>query len=360
MTFASLTRAYVIAEAGVNHNGDRDLAFALVDAAARAGADAVKFQTFQADLLAAASAPKAAYQQIDAPASETQREMLRKLELPRAWHQPLQAHARALGLDFMSTAFDLGSLDFLLSLGVPMLKIPSGEVTNAPLVWRYGRAGPAIILSTGMATLSEVELALAVLAHAFTHAHEPASEADVWRAWGQPDARRLVTERVMLLHCTSRYPTALEEVNLRALSTLSAAFGAPVGYSDHTADTLIAPVAVACGARLIEKHFTLDRSLEGPDHKASLTPDQLAQMIAAIRAVESAMGDGRKAPAPSEWETRTVARQQVVAARPIAQGAIIQRADLTTARCGGGRAPVELWGLIGQPAARAYAQGEPV
>ncbi len=349
---------YIIAEAGVNHNGQRDLAFALVDAAADAGADAVKFQTFDAAKLAAKSAPKAAYQKNVTEAGESQLEMLRKLELSREWHAELQAHAHGRRIEFLSTAFDPDSLDFLVELDMPLFKVPSGELTNAPLLWRFARTGKPLVISTGMATLSEVEQGLAVVAHAFNREHEPRDMDEVWRGWSHPDWRRSLQSRVTLLHCTSQYPTPMAEVNLRAMDTLAGAFDLPVGYSDHTEGILIPVAAVARGARLIEKHFTLDRSLPGPDHQASLEPGQLRQMVQEIRAISLALGDGAKAPQASEWDTRRAARQQVVAVRPVPAGAVFTRDDLGTARCGRGILASGLWALVGQVASKAYAAGE--
>lgn len=349
---------YIIAEAGVNHNGQRDLAFALVDAAAEAGADAVKFQTFDAAKLASKSAPKAAYQKQSTDAAESQLAMLKKLELPREWHAGLQAHARQKGIEFLSTAFDTDSLAFLVDLGMPLFKIPSGELTNGPLLWQFARTGKPLVLSTGMATLSEVEQGLAIVAHALSAEAEPASIDDVWRGWSRADWRVRLNGHVTLLHCTSQYPTPFAEVNLRGMDTLAQAFGLTVGYSDHTEGILIPVAAVARGAKFIEKHFTLDRSLPGPDHKASLEPAELTQMVRDIRALQAALGDGGKTPQPSEWDTRQAARQQVVASCDIAAGSILARADLTTARCGSGLPPTALWGLVGRSARRAYVAGD--
>ena len=349
---------YIIAEAGVNHNGQRDLAFALVDAAAEAGADAVKFQTFDAAKLASKSAPKAAYQKHSTDAAESQLAMLKKLELPREWHAGLQAHARQKGIEFLSTAFDTDSLAFLVDLGMPLFKIPSGELTNGPLLWQFARTGKPLVLSTGMATLSEVEQGLAIVAHALSAEAEPASIDDVWRSWSRADWRARLHGHVTLLHCTSQYPTPFAEVNLRGMDTLAQAFGLSVGYSDHTEGILIPVAAVARGAKIIEKHFTLDRSLPGPDHKASLEPAELTQMVRDIRALQAALGDGGKTPQPSEWDTRQAARQQVVAARDIAAGSVLARADLSTARCGSGLPPTALWGLVGQRTERAYVAGD--
>lgn len=357
---ASHHRVHVIAEAGVNHNGQRDLAFALVEAAAAAGADSVKFQTFDAGKLAAKDAPKAAYQKRTTDADESQLAMLRKLELPREWHAELQEHARACGIQFLSTAFDFDSLAFLDGLGMPVFKIPSGEVTNGPLVWRFAATRKPLILSTGMATLAEVEQALAVITHALACDREPTHIDDVWRAWSGPENRVRLQAHVTLLHCTSQYPTPFAEVNLKAMDTLANAFGLQVGYSDHTEGTVIPVAAVARGATVIEKHFTLDRSLPGPDHKASLESPELERMVRDIRALEVAFGDGVKAPQPSEWDTRKAARQQVVAARTIVEGATLSRADLSTARCGGGLPPCDLWALVGTRAARNYEAGEAI
>ena len=349
---------YIIAEAGVNHNGRRELAFSLVDAAADAGADAVKFQTFDAKKVASKSVQKAAYQKQSTDAAESQLEMLKKLELPRDWHYELQAHARAKGIEFISTAFDVDSLAFLVELGIPFFKVPSGELTNAPLLWQFARTRKPLVLSTGMATLSEVEEGLAVVAHALTAEREPADMNDVWRTWSKAENRKNLVGHVSLLHCTSQYPTPFNEVNLRAMDTLASAFGLKVGYSDHTKGILIPVAAVARGAAIIEKHFTLDRTLAGPDHAASLEPAELKQMVDDIRALQTALGDGGKAPFPSEWDSRLAARQQVIAARDVAAGTVLAREDLATARSGSGIAPSNLWGLVGQVAHRAYAAGD--
>ena len=349
---------YIIAEAGVNHNGNRDMAMQLVDAAADAGADAVKFQTFKASQLASARVEKAIYQQSTTPEAESQREMLLKLELPEAWHAELQAHAQQRGIEFLSTAFDVTSLQFLESLNLPLYKVPSGELTNAPLLWRFARTGKPLIISTGMATLSEVEEGLAVVAHALHVAQEPSSMADVWQCWSHQDARATLQGHVTLLHCTSQYPTPWQEVNLRAMDTLAAAFGLDIGYSDHTKGSVISIAAVARGATVIEKHFTLDRTLPGPDHQASLEVNELKQMITDIRALEWALGNGVKAPQASEWDTRRVARQSIVAATQIPAGKRIEYTDLTTARTGGGLAPNAFWALIGTISRETHEAGE--
>lgn len=351
---------YIIAEAGVNHNGQRELAFALVDAAAEAGADAVKFQTFDAERLASKNAPKAAYQKGRTDESESQLGMLKKLELPKAWHTELQRHARQKGIEFLSTAFDYASLDFLVGLDMPLFKVPSGELTNGPLLWQFARTGKPLILSTGMATLSEVEQGLAIVAHALHAANEPVDIDEVWMCWCNHESRQRLQGHVTLLHCTSQYPTLWEEVNLLAMDTLATTFGLDVGYSDHTQGCLIPVAAVARGARVIEKHFTLDRSMSGPDHAASLEPGELKTMVADIRSLEMALGDGSKTPQASEWDTRKAARQQIVAACDIPEGTVYSREQLTTARSGEGLPPTALWGLVGQCARRAYAAGESI
>lgn len=351
-------RAFVIAEAGVNHNGDRELAHALVDAAADASADAVKFQTFDAARLASRSASKAGYQKRTTDAAESQFDMLKKLELPRDWHHELQAHAQRRGLQFLSTAFDAENLDFLIGMGMELVKVPSGELINGPLLWKYARTRRKLLVSTGMATLSEVEQGLAVIAHAFTADAEPSSMDEVWQAWSRRGTRETLGGQVTLLHCTSQYPTPAEEVNLLAMDTLADAFGLPVGYSDHTEGSLIPVAAVARGACVIEKHLTVDCTLPGPDHGASMEPAGFARMVREIRTLEAALGDGRKAPQPSEWDTRRVARQQVVAARAIEAGAVLHRDDLTTARCGHGLPAHALWAAVGRCATRGFVAGE--
>ncbi len=351
---------YVIAEAGVNHNGDRQLAFDLIDAAAEAGADAVKFQTFNAKRLAALTAPKAAYQKQNTEAEQSQFEMLEALELPLEWHAPLQAHAHRRGIEFLSTAFDTQSLAFLETLALPVYKIPSGELTNGPLLCAFARTGKPLVISTGMATLSEVEQGLAVVCHALMHDQPPASLSDVWACWSNSQARITLGAKVSLLHCTSQYPTPMHEVNLKAMDTLAQAFRLPVGYSDHTQGTLIPVAAVARGATIIEKHFTINRQLPGPDHNASLEPEELKRMVVDIRAVSKAFGDGRKVPQSGEWDTRIAARQKVVAATAIRQGERLDANNLTTARAGQGALAMTYWDCIGQNAARDYQPGAPI
>ena len=330
----------VIAEAGVNHNGDLALARRLVEAAAAAGADAVKFQTFKAADLASAEAPKAAYQQANDGAG-SQRQMLERLELSPEQHHELAAHCRQCGIAFLSTAFGLAELELLLQLGIGAIKVPSGEITHRPLLEAMAAAAASrnlpVYLSTGMSNLGEVEAALQLFLEA-----------------GLP------RQQITLLHCLSAYPAPEEQINLRALGTLAAAFGCPVGYSDHTLG-LTAPVAaVALGAVVIEKHLTLDTSLPGPDHRASLEPEPFAAMVAAIRSCERMLGDGRKQSKPAEQNTRQVARRSLRAARPIPAGQPFAPEDLIFQRPADGLSPMLYPQLLGLPAGRSYRAGEPI
>ncbi len=323
----------IIAEAGVNHNGSLDLALRLVDAAKASGADAVKFQTFRADLLATRSARKAPYQERTTANAESQFEMLQRLELDAAAHQRLIAHCREIGIQFLSSPFDAASADFLATLNVPLFKVPSGEITNLPFLRHLAGKGRPLILSTGMSTLGEVEEAVREL-----------------KAAGATE--------ITLLHCVTEYPTPYDQVNLRAMQTLKAAFGLPVGHSDHTPGIEIAVAAAALGAEVIEKHFTLDRSLPGPDHAASLEPEELGQMVAAIRHVEAALGNGVKAPAPCELANLRIARKSVVAARSLQAGHQLVLEDLEIKRPGSGIAPKMLPAFIGRTLRVSLAKDE--
>ena len=328
-------KTLIIAEAGVNHNGDLEMARRLVDAAAAAGADYVKFQTFRAERLVTRSAVQAEYQTRNTGLSESQFEMLRRLELDEAMHDALIASCREREIGFFSTAFDVESLDYLMGLGMALVKIPSGEITNLPYLRRAGSVGVPVILSTGMATLGEIEAAL-----------------DVLQAAGTPRAS------ITVLHCSTEYPTPMAEVNLRAMLTIRDAFGVAVGYSDHTEGIEIATAAVAMGASVIEKHFTLDRDLPGPDHKASLEPGELAAMVAAIRNVERAFGDGIKRPCPSEMKNRPIARKSLVAARAIRAGEVFCADNLAVKRPGIGISPMCMDAVIGCIARRDFAADE--
>lgn len=353
-------RTFVIAEAGVNHNGSVDLALRLIDAAAAAGADAVKFQSFRADALISPNAPKAEYQIRTTGGTESQLEMVRKLELSEAAHERLIAHARSKDLRFLSTPFDLASLRMLTHrFGLEIIKIASGEITNAPLLLDVARSRRTAILSTGMSTLSEVEIALGVLAFGYVASDEAEpSTAAFAAAFVADSGQASLREHVSLLHCTSEYPAPPEEVNLRALDTLAEAFKLPVGLSDHTQGIHIPVAAVARGARIIEKHFTLDRKLPGPDHSASLEPPELTAMVKAIREVELALGDGVKRPTASEMKNRDIARKSLVAARPLRAGERIGPDDLAAKRPGTGMSPLSYWEQCGRVAGRDYAKDE--
>jgi len=328
-------RTLVIAEAGVNHNGDLQLAMQLVDAAADAGANVVKFQTFQANQLATESAEQAAYQQQALGQPHSQLALLQQLELKPEQHGQLIEHCQQRGIDFLSTAFDTPSIKLLASLALKRWKIPSGEITNLPYLRQIGAQGQPIILSTGMANLGEIEAVLTVL-----------------EQLGTPRGQ------ITVLHCTTEYPAPPEEVNLRAMHTIAQAFGVAVGYSDHTDGIAVPIAAVAMGATVIEKHLTLDRSLPGPDHKASLEPDQFAAMVRGIRTIEQALGDGIKRPTPSEQANLPVVRKSLVAARPIRAGELFSEANLTAKRPGTGLSPMQWDAWIGRPALRDYAADE--
>jgi N,N'-diacetyllegionaminate synthase len=328
-----MTHVFIIAEAGVNHNGSLDLALQLVDAAKASGADAVKFQTFQAELLATRFAHKAPYQERRTAKAESQFEMLQRLELDAAAHRRLIDHCRQIGIQFLSSPFDTQSADLLATMDVSVFKVPSGEITNLPFLQHLARKGRPLILSTGMSTLGEVEDAVHVL-----------------QAAG--------ASQLTLLHCVTEYPAPYAEVNLRAMQTLKRAFGLPVGYSDHTPGIDVAIAAVALGAEVIEKHFTLDRSLPGPDHAASLEPDELQQMVTSIRHVEAALGTGIKVPAPCELPNLSVARKSVVAARALPAGHQLAPGDLDIKRPGNGLAPKLLSVLIGRTLRACLAKDE--
>lgn len=330
-----MNHTLVIAEAGVNHNGDLQLAFQLVEAAAQAGADVVKFQTFQAHELATDEADKAAYQKETTGESETQLGMLQKLELTPEQHLQLIDHCQACGIEFLSTAFDPVSIDLLASLTLARWKVPSGEITNLPYLRKIGSLNQPVILSTGMANLGEIEAAIDVLEQAGTS-----------------------RDQITVLHCTTEYPAPLDEVNLRAMQSIAHAFGVAVGYSDHTDGIAVPIAAVAMGATVIEKHLTLDRTMDGPDHQASLEPDQFAAMLQGIRAIERALGDGIKRPTASERANLPIVRKSIVASRAIQAGEPFSAENITAKRPGTGISPMYWDALIGRKAMRFYAPDE--
>lgn len=328
-----MDKVFIIAEAGVNHNGEIELARRLVDAAAEAGADAVKFQSFHAEKIVCKNAEKAAYQKEMTDAQETQLEMLKKLELTEQMHRELMDYCGERGIIFLSTPFDIDSIQMLAELGLQIFKIPSGEITNLPYLRKIGGYHRKIILSTGMSSMEEVEAAVKIL-----------------QENGADD--------ITLLHCNSQYPTPMPDVNLTAMVSMKKKLGFPVGYSDHTQGIEIPVAAVALGAVVIEKHFTLDRTMEGPDHKASLEPNELKEMVKAIRNIEMALGDGVKRLSKSEKENVGAARKSIVAAVPIKKGDIFTKENLTMKRPGTGISPMRWDELSGHRAKREYCQDD--
>ena len=323
---------YIIAEAGVNHNGSFELACRLVDAAKAAGVDCVKFQTFRSENLVSGSAGKAEYQK-DTTGEGSQLDMLKKLELSYDEFLKLKEYCDRAGICFLSTPFDLESIAFLDSIDMPFWKIPSGEVTNYPYLAALAKTGKPVVMSTGMCSMAEIEDAVRVL-------------------------RENGTEEIKLLHCNTEYPTPFEDVNLKAMKTMRDWFGLETGYSDHTRGIEIPLAAVALGAAVIEKHFTLDRNMEGPDHKASLEPDELAEMVSGIRHIEEAMGSGVKEPSPSEKKNIAVARKSIVAKQPIRKGEKLSEDNLTVKRPGTGISPMKWKEVIGTAAIRDFAEDE--
>jgi N,N'-diacetyllegionaminate synthase len=333
----SVLKTSIIAEAGVNHNGDLTIARQLIDVAAESGADLVKFQTFSADRLVTTKARKADYQNETTGSAESQHAMIRRLELNRDMHEALIAHCRSCGIGFFSTGFDVESLDLLMKLGLERFKIPSGEITNLPYLRHVGACGKPLILSSGMATLGEIEAALNVLNEA-----------------GTP------RENTTVLHCNTQYPTPMADVNLKAMLTIRDAFGVAVGYSDHTIGIEVPVAAVALGATVIEKHFTLDRSLPGPDHRASLEPGEFKAMVKAIRNIEEALGDGLKRPSPSEENNKAVVRKSLVAACDIRAGEVFSEANLAAKRPGTGVSPMRWDEVLGRRAPRGFAADDEI
>ena len=350
----------VIAEAGVNHNGSEKLAFDLVDAAHEAGADIVKFQTFTATELASHSATQAEYQERNTRKEESQLSMLERLELSRDVHSRLVEYCDSLGIEFLSTAFDPKSFRFLVEeLKLKRLKIASGELTNAPFVLDHARSGLPLIVSTGMASLAEIESALGVIAFGYTASLASTPTVSAFqKAYASTKGREALRDRVTLLHCTTEYPAAIEEINLKVMDTIGSAFGLSVGYSDHSEGIVVPIAAAARGATTIEKHFTLDRGLEGPDHLASLEPDELKAMVKAIGQTCSALGDAVKAPTESEIKNKSVARKSLVASKVIKIGEVFTPDNVAIKRPGSGLSPYNFWSLMNVASKRDYALGD--
>lgn len=328
---------FIIAEAGVNHNGSLEIAKALIDVAVQSGADAVKFQTFKADKLVSKTAQKASYQKQTTDADESQYTMIKKLELDERAHHELIEYCARKNILFLSTPFDHESIDLLADLGMEIFKIPSGEITNLPYLRHIGSLQKEVILSTGMATLDEIDGALHVLTTAGT-----------------------AKESISVLHATTEYPCPMDEVNLRAMQTIRDTFDIRVGYSDHTRGIEVPIAAAAMGASVIEKHFTLDREMEGPDHKASLEPNELIAMVHAIRNIEKALGDGIKRPSPSELKNIPIARKSIVASRAITKGERLNEENITIKRPGSGISPMRYDEIIGTVASKNYDEDEAI
>ena len=352
-------KTLIIAEAGVNHNGDISMALALVEKAAEAGADIVKFQSFRAAKLVSPKAPKADYQIKSTGGQESQYEMLQRLELSVDDHARLIKHCEKMGIGFLSSPFDSDSLALLLGkFALPQIKLGSGELTNAPLLLEIGASGAELLLSTGMATLAEVEQALSVLGFAMSGSDLPASRSAFEKALWDEHVWSLLRARVTLLHCTTEYPAKAEDANLHAMATMAKAFGLRVGYSDHTQGNAVCLAAVALGACVIEKHFTLDCNLPGPDHRASVDPIAFADLVRDIRQVERALGNGIKYPRPDEQRNRDIVRKSLVAARDLPAGHVLAEGDIACMRPGTGHAPINYWDRLGNVLSRPHRAGE--
>jgi len=326
-------KTYIIAEAGVNHNGNLDIAFKLVDAAKVAGVDCIKFQTFNTSNLVLKTARMADYQKRNIGEGNSQFDMLKRLELSYKSFKKIHDYCNKVGIDFMSTPFDFDSIDFLSSLKMRYWKIPSGEITNLPYLERVGKLNKQLIISTGMSTLNDIKNAIKVI-------------------------RQFSSNQIILLHCTTEYPAPYDEVNLKAMLTIKKQFNVEVGYSDHTTGIVIPVAAVALGASVIEKHFTLDKNMKGPDHKASLEPLELKEMVNNIRIIEQSLGDGEKNPTPSEEKNLLISRKSIVASKHINLGDFFSEQNLTTKRPANGISPMKWYDVIGKKALKDYEKDE--
>ena len=352
-------KTYFIAEAGVNHNGDKTMAMKLIEEAAMAGANAIKFQTFNAKKIISKTLDKANYQKKSSKDISSQYEMLKKLELPKSFYKDLISNAKKMKIDFISTPFDYESLNFLYSLRVPFFKIPSGEINNLPFLWKIANLRKNVILSTGMSNLSDIELALAVLNHGFSSRTQPKDLDEVWALWSKLDINKF-RKKVSILHCLSNYPAKDNEVNLNAIKTLKKAFKIPVGFSDHSLGIHLPIAAIALGAVIIEKHLTLDKNLEGPDHSSSLEPLELKKLVENIRSLENALGDGIKKTQKNEWEVRGKVRKKIVASRKIKKGEKFSSKNLKIIRSETGLYPENYWNLLGTISDKNYSENDSI
>jgi len=351
----------VIAEIGVNHNGDSQMALKLVEAAAEAGVNAVKLQTFIPELVISPRAPKASYQIKTTGNEGSQLEMVRQLCLDKDSHRQIQKRCAELNISFLSTPFDLQSLHFLLEdLKLSTIKLSSADITNGPLIYAAASHAEQLIISTGLCTMEEIAEAMDLVAYAFSTSEPPQNRKAFAGAHQNPKTETQLRERVTLLHCVSEYPAPMEELNLKAMDTLAEVFGVPVGFSDHSLGITAPIAAVARGACLIEKHFTLDRNLPGPDHRASLEPYELIDLVQSIRQVEKSLGNGIKKPSISELQNLKVVRRSLMATRDITAGEVISDEAIVALRPSGGCNPMDIWDLLDKPATRSYRKGEPL
>jgi N-acetylneuraminate synthase len=350
----------IIAEAGVNHNGDKELALSLVHAAVKAGADIIKFQTFRAEELTTQHTQQADYQIKNSNLDESQLAMLKKLELSDKAFLEIKLACDDLGIGFMSTAFDSPSLNFLVkNIGVETLKVPSGEITNAPLILEHAITGKDIILSTGMSNIDEIRNALSVIAFGYASSSgELVSDQSFRKFFKSKAAQESLKNRVTLLHCTSEYPAPFEDLNLNAMHTLEEEFNLQIGYSDHSLGIEVPIAAVAMGAKIIEKHFTLDKAMEGPDHRASIEPHELERMIKSIRNVDLSLGSPEKKIQTSELKNISLVRKSIVAIDAISPGEVLSKANIGIKRPGTGVSPFKYWNFLGKKSKNAYQEGD--
>lgn len=350
---------YIIAEAGVNHNGSIELAFELIDIAVKAGADAVKFQTYKTENLVTKKAKQAEYQVENLGEETSQFAMLKNLELSYEEFVQLKAYCDKKRIEFLSTPFDLESVDFLIDeIGINTVKIPSGELTNSPFIHYIAKKRKSIILSTGMATMDEIHEALSFIAYGLAYPNEMVSIDEVRKFYNTQEAKEWLQEFVTVLHCTTEYPTPYKDINLRAMDSLKKELHVNIGLSDHSEGIYVPIAAVACGAKIIEKHFTISRLLPGPDHRASLEPDELTEMVSSIRKIEKSLGDIDKKPTLNEQLNRKAARKSLVATKTIRVGEIFTEENLTVKRPGSGMEPSKFWSIIGTKASNNYEEDD--